>query len=619
MVNSSDVQVESPESPQRGETPKTEKQRARPKRHLYPVGFSKPVYPLNTPSRFGRAFEDLESSDPEPSTEKNLSSNDIFVFTGKPKSYAPQKVTRSGHHAEDTMTSELEMVSEDEGYESVNWGYQAPLSEVAKDPSFEAQLTVATLEIPTGGAEVPGLIAYPVIRGAAGQPDRYEALSFSIIKELQRSVRENGVQAPYTRAILDNLAQQKLIPGDWKSLIKAMMPLAQALVCCQEWADLAEEQARNNAANNVNIAAEMLTDHYGSDYEVDEYDTLYEAEQVVGGHPPPGLEVSFLRVVVIDTPLLSQLLPTSLEGPMPNGSIGMVLPRLDNLPQGIFVSAGLVSPDAIGPISIPVWTTKPVTLPKGLAIARLYLLPYEDKRPGHTTGACVALGFLTLPVQGVPHPGSSDHHKRSPPLGPGCSDQVIVSEQFSKDAATQGSAGAIFGALTLGSYPGIIAQENRKSIIGLACWLEKSINATGCLVRSLQNEIEQLNQILIQHRFALDYILAKKGGYCCTIGPQCHLDFHSLNHSIEDELTQMQSMLSNNLLQSPNRLSWLWDWLQNLSWLRQIIIAIVIIIVILTLICCCIQCLPNLLHIFLLAVITRTPCNSMQSETHTPC
>ncbi|KAJ7309059.1 hypothetical protein JRQ81_008351 [Phrynocephalus forsythii] len=155
MAKCSGVQAESPESPQRGETPKTEKQRARPERRLYPVGFTKPVYPLYNTSRFGRAFEDLEPSDLEPSAENSLSSNDIFLFTGKQPSYAPKKPTRSSHNAEDTlywgdddlqcdcphgikkglqdkekeksMTSELEMVSEYEGYQSLNRRYQEGL------------------------------------------------------------------------------------------------------------------------------------------------------------------------------------------------------------------------------------------------------------------------------------------------------------------------------------------------------------------------------------------------------------------------------------------------------------------------------------------------------------
>ncbi|KAJ7301610.1 hypothetical protein JRQ81_000014 [Phrynocephalus forsythii] len=213
------------------------------------------------------------------------------------------------------------------------------------------------------------------------------------------------------------------------------------------------------------------------------------------------------------------------------------------------------------------------------------------------SGACVAVGFITLPVQVAHSHELSERHKKSAPLGFSCSDQVILSEQFSKNAGTQGSAGAIFGVLTLGAYPGILVQENRKSVIGLPCRLEKSINATARLIRSLQSELEQLNQIIIQHRFVLDYIMGRNE-YCKIIGSQCHLTFYSLNKSIEGELAKMQEMIDDNVNQSPNPLSWLWDWLPNLTWVRQLIVTLLAVVFLLIISCCCIQCIPNLWNMF---------------------
>ncbi|KAG8147087.1 hypothetical protein E2320_022569, partial [Naja naja] len=66
----------------------------------------------------------------------------------------------------------------------------------------------------------------------------------------------------------------------------------------------------------------------------------------------------------------------------------------------------------------------------------------------------------------------------------------------------------VTGLITLGGYPGITAHENRHSILGLTCRLEKSINATAAIVHDLQHEIEDLNQDMLQQRFAIDYLLA---------------------------------------------------------------------------------------------------------------
>lgn len=66
---------------------------------------------------------------------------------------------------------------------------------------------VAALRTP----DFESVTAFPVIRGtpavgaegAAGYvpavPDHYGPVAYQIVKELQRSVRENGAQAPYTQ------------------------------------------------------------------------------------------------------------------------------------------------------------------------------------------------------------------------------------------------------------------------------------------------------------------------------------------------------------------------------------------------------------------------------------
>ena len=128
-------------------------------------------------------------------------------------------------------------------------------------------------------------------------------------------------------------------------------------------------------------------------------------------------------------------------------------------------------------------------------------------------GACAGIGFLTFPVQvldpltvindvdsdstlpfSVVYPTSSPpaysnssfgekRRRRSVnlkkdrhfgPLGPQCKDEVIVSAQMSSSDAGCVRGGSITVVLTLGSYPCIIAQENRHSILGMTCRLEKN-------------------------------------------------------------------------------------------------------------------------------------------------
>ncbi|KAG8147854.1 hypothetical protein E2320_000082 [Naja naja] len=84
-------------------------------------------------------------------------------------------------------------------------------------------------------------------------------------------------------------------------------------------------------------------------------------------------------------------------------------------------------------------------------------------------------------------------------MGPSCSDEVIIDVLLSSGSTFgRALAGVVTGLITLRGCPGIIAQENRHSILGLTCRLEKSINATAAIVHDLQHEIEDLNQDMLQ-------------------------------------------------------------------------------------------------------------------------
>ncbi|XP_060095939.1 uncharacterized protein LOC132572647 [Heteronotia binoei] len=161
------------------------------------------------------------------------------------------------------------------------------------------------------------------------------------------------------------------------------------------------------------------------------------------------------------------------------------------------------------------------------------------------------------------------------------------------------AAASFTGILTLGGYSNIVAQENRASIIGLTCRLEQSINATTSIIRDLQKEIFSLHQIQLQHRLALDYLLARQGGFCKIVGPAaCEVRFQDFNRTIEEELKHLHNLIADNALRPDwDPFAWLTSLLPDPTWLRQLICAIIVIVVLLIIACCCIQCLPNLLQL----------------------
>ncbi|XP_053113339.1 uncharacterized protein LOC128327950 [Hemicordylus capensis] len=214
---------------------------------------------------------------------------------------------------------------------------------------------------------------------------------------------------------------------------------------------------------------------------------------------------------------------------------------------------------------------------------------------------CAAVGYLTLPVQVVPPITTrpSLQRARRDVMGPQCQDEVIIGPQLSEGSSGgRAMAGSFTGFLTLGSYPGIIAQEKRWSVIGLTCRLEKTINATGRIVRDLQEELAGLHQDQMQLRFAVDFLLAKSGGFCTVVGSSgCQVHYHDLNRTIEDELTHLKSLIANNKSGTSNPFAGLWNWLPGTDWVKGILMSLLgPLIVVLLCICCApflLQCTTN--------------------------
>uniref|UniRef100_A0A8D2J6C6 Integrase catalytic domain-containing protein n=1 Tax=Varanus komodoensis TaxID=61221 RepID=A0A8D2J6C6_VARKO len=110
--------------------------------------------------------------------------------------------------------------------------------------SLAAVLQTAIMEDgDPGSQELPA--AFPVLRGAPGG------------RELQRSISDKGIHAPYTTALLEGMSLQRLTPTDWKMILRSLLPPAQGLLCMEAWRQRAAAQAVQNAIH-INIMEDML-------------------------------------------------------------------------------------------------------------------------------------------------------------------------------------------------------------------------------------------------------------------------------------------------------------------------------------------------------------------------
>lgn len=75
----------------------------------------------------------------------------------------------------------------------------------------------------------------------------HEQLSYEMVKELRRSVKENGLHSSFTMNLLHAIAEgHTMLPVDWKSLFKTILTGEQYSVWWMEFADFAQTHALNN-------------------------------------------------------------------------------------------------------------------------------------------------------------------------------------------------------------------------------------------------------------------------------------------------------------------------------------------------------------------------------------
>ncbi|XP_058537251.1 endogenous retrovirus group K member 24 Gag polyprotein-like [Ochotona princeps] len=107
----------------------------------------------------------------------------------------------------------------------------------------------------------------------------HDPLNFKLIKDLKIAVDSYGVHAPYTMAVLDQLAADVLTPEDWRNVAKATLSPGQYLLWRAACRELAIDIARRNAqAGNPTWNEEALLGegaHAGQQQQIQYPEPLY--------------------------------------------------------------------------------------------------------------------------------------------------------------------------------------------------------------------------------------------------------------------------------------------------------------------------------------------------------
>ncbi|RLW04014.1 hypothetical protein DV515_00005927 [Chloebia gouldiae] len=93
-----------------------------------------------------------------------------------------------------------------------------------------------------------------------GNRPHHEQISYEMVKELRKSVKENGLQSSYTMGLVEAIAKNYvMLPADWKALFKLIMTTRQYSIWWAEYEELCENQARANTdTGNAGITKDHL-------------------------------------------------------------------------------------------------------------------------------------------------------------------------------------------------------------------------------------------------------------------------------------------------------------------------------------------------------------------------
>ncbi|XP_014798125.1 PREDICTED: endogenous retrovirus group K member 19 Gag polyprotein-like [Calidris pugnax] len=91
------------------------------------------------------------------------------------------------------------------------------------------------------------------------QLPHYETLTYEAIKELRKSVKENGLQSSFTISLLEAISESyTMVPANWKMVLKLMLTAGQYSIWLTEYRELVAAQALENLTAGHAIRADHL-------------------------------------------------------------------------------------------------------------------------------------------------------------------------------------------------------------------------------------------------------------------------------------------------------------------------------------------------------------------------
>ena len=139
---------------------------------------------------------------------------------------------------------------------------------------------------------------------------------------------------------------------------------------------------------------------------------------------------------------------------------------------------------------------------------------------------------------------------------------------------------------------------NSVQTIKLSNWTTTMFNDSIKIDKMMNKQLEEIRQIVLQNRYALDIMLAAKGGVCALMGPKCCTFISDYQTNISNIIARMEESVQSNPVNNISlAILWdsLWSWLPDGSWLRSILMTLIMIVCVMIAFCCCLQCIPTLL------------------------
>lgn len=116
--------------------------------------------------------------------------------------------------------------------------------------------------IKEGDLEIAKTIVAPVIYQKRGGGGQWEALSFSVVKELRRTVTEHGLSSPYFASLLSSVFDTYVMtPHDLKSLAQLLLTPTQYTLWEAQWRGGLQTLLLTYVGNNNNALATLTLEH----------------------------------------------------------------------------------------------------------------------------------------------------------------------------------------------------------------------------------------------------------------------------------------------------------------------------------------------------------------------